>query len=273
MFLTDQHIHCAVSQDSVAPMRDMVLASAKAGIGSMCFTDHCDLVEWRTYELRADCGEVPRRELDAREKMLASFGGKPPIPVYAGLELGEPLFEPELARSIAETPGLDFVLGSLHILQRHGDVWFIDYRSPEHCREVYEDYLDELIAIARLDFFDVMAHIGYPNRCMLRAGFDEEFTLGRYGEKIEALLKSLIDKGQGIEINCSGIRDGCGPFPSPEIIRLYKSLGGEIITVGSDAHSPSDAGKCIAEGTQIIKDCGFDAVAVFKNRIPEFVKI
>lgn len=273
MILTDFHIHSEVSQDSQAPMREMVVQEYERGVQRMCFTDHCDMVNWRSYTLREDCREIVPRAREKYAAMLESFGGAPPMDVGLGIELGEPLFAPEASHEIACSAGLDFVLGSLHILQKHGDVWFIDFHSPEHCREVYDDYLDELLEIAQLDCFDVMAHIGYPRRCMRRKGFDEELSLQRFGEKIELLLRRLIDKGHGIEINCSGIRDGCGPFPEPGLLRLYRALGGEIITVGSDAHTPETAAKCIGEGHALLRECGFGYVTVFRNRRAEFLKL
>ena len=271
--LTDFHTHSEVSQDSSAKMRDMVLAEAAYGIERMCFTDHCDMVNWRDYTFNESCREVPAKELARHREMLDSFGGTPPIEVGAGLELGEPLFDPTLARELAKTEGLDFVLGSLHILQGRGDVWFIDYSSPEHCRRVWDDYLDELIKIAELDFFDVMAHIGYPVRCMMQRGFDVPMTVGVYGEKIERILRLLIDKGQGIEINCSGIRDGGDSFPARDVLELYRSLGGEIITTGSDAHSPDRAAKCIREGQELLRECGFRYTCAFRARRAEFIKL
>ena len=272
MFLTDYHVHSDVSQDSRASMYDMVVAEAAMGIEQMCFTNHCDMCDWRTYQLNPGCvTKVP----ESLVKFAQMHQEHPRLPadVRLGIELGEPLFNIPLAQAIASSPGLDMVMGSLHILQEHGDLWCVKFRSPEHCQQVFSDYMDELLKMAELDFFDIMAHIGYGRRYMWQQGFDEFLSLERYGDKIEALLRLLIDNGRGIEINCSGIRDGCGPFPEPEILRLYREMGGEIITVGSDAHTPSDAAKCVREGYAIIKECGFEYVSTFKNRKCEFVKI
>ena len=43
--------------------------------------------------------------------------------------------------------------------------------------------------------------------------------------------------GKGIELNTGGFKYGLGhPNPCEDIIKRYKELGGEIITLGSDAH-------------------------------------
>ena len=117
----------------------------------------------------------------------------------------------------------------------------------------------------------MLAHLGYGRRYMMRDGVDAAMTLERFGEKIERVLRIVIDKGRGLELNCSGIRDGCGPFPSEEILRLYRSMGGEIVTLGSDAHSPGNAGKGLAGGCAVLKRCGFDRVAVYRKRKIEWI--
>lgn len=273
MILTDFHVHSDVSQDCYVSMYDMARAEAAQGIEIMCFTDHCDLVDWYTYEFRPQCRDsVPEGLRKLAE--LKQMPHLPDIEVCAGVELGEPLFAPDVAREIAGSPGLDFIMGSLHILQDYGDLWAVKFESVEHCNRIFDAYMDELLEIAELDFFDVMAHIGYSRRYMWQQGFTGvELSLELFGEKIRELLRRLIDNGRGIEINCSGIRDGCGPFPQAEILQLYRSMGGQIITVGSDAHRTQDAAKCVREGYELLCACGFRYVTVFKNRKPEFLPI
>lgn len=272
MFLADYHVHCDISQDSTATMYEMVEAEAKMGMKQICFTNHCDMCDWRTYKFNPLCLTKVSETMEKYEAMLMEHPSLP-TDVRLGLELGEPLFDTERAAAIAASPGLDMVMGSLHILQDYGDLWGVRFQSVEQCCIIFDVYMDELIKMAEIDFFDVMAHIGYGRRYMWQQGFDEELSLERYGDKIEHLLRLLIDNGRGIEINCSGIRDGCGPFPGEDILRLYRSLGGEIITVGSDAHKSADAAKCVGQGYEIIKNCGFEYVSTFKKRKCEFIKI
>ena len=87
------------------------------------------------------------------------------------------------------------------------------------------------------------------------------------------VLQKLRHGNGGFLQILSGLRDGCGPFPSPEILRRYRELGGEIVTVGSDAHRPRDAAKYVGEGLEILKECGFRYVTVFTKHKPEFIPI
>ncbi len=271
MILTDYHVHSDVSEDSSADMWDMVCAEAAAGVQVLCFTNHCDLLRCQDDAPNPRCRVITRESAEKLRGMRAAH--KLPIEVRLGIELSEGHRDAALAAQLAADPALDFVLGSLHLLPGHGDFHDMHYTSPAQCDALFDLYLDELQQIAALDFYDAIAHIGYGRRYMRRAGIDAALTLSRFGDKIERLLRTVISKGRGLELNCSGIRDGCGPFPSEEILRLYRSLGGEIVTVGSDAHRPEDAAKGLREGLRVLRDCGFEYVTVFRQRRPEWIKL
>ena len=177
------------------------------------------------------------------------------------------------AEKIAADCNMDFIIGSVHILQKRGDFAFMKFSSAEECEEVYRQYLDELILLTEHGVFDVMGHIGYCLRSMQKSGFPIPLTVERGGERLRTVLANIIDKGRGIEINCSGIRDGLEAFPNLEVLRLYRSLGGEILTVGSDAHRPEDAGAFIPDGIELAREAGFGYITIFKDRKPEFIKI
>lgn len=271
MYLTDFHVHSDVSMDSEASMWDMIRAEADAGVRCMCFTNHCDLVRWDNFHPNPRCLEISSESVE--KLAVARDAHDLPIEVRLGLELAEAQYDPALAARLAADPALDFVLGSMHILPEAGDFYFLPYTNVSQCDCYFGLYLEQLQRIAALDFYDVLAHLGYVRRYMWRAGVDAALTLEKFDDRVARLLRTVIDKGKGLEINCSGIRDGCGPFPSPEILRLYRQMGGEIITVGSDAHRPEDAAKGVAAGFEVLKSCGFDYVCVFRHRKPEFIKI
>ena len=271
MYLTDLHVHSDVSADSRFSMREMAEAEAKCGVQTLCFTNHCDLLNKYTMDFQPRSLEVVPESIEKFAALRES--GPLPAEVLLGIELAESTFRPELAKQLAAAEGLDFVLGSLHILPGIGDFCQLTYTDEAQCDRLFDLYLDELRRIAELGCFDVMAHIGYCRRYMWRAGVDAALTVEKFGEKLRLLLRTLIDKGKGIEINCSGLRDGCGPFPDRDILQLYRDLGGEIVTLGSDAHTADTAAACIREGHELLKDCGFDYVTVYRQRKPEFTKL
>ena len=269
--LIDYHVHTEISRDSSAPYFDMVLAEYDAGVRHLCVTDHCDTVDWQTMDFYPPCRDVADRE----REMFEEYRDRLPKDLHLrmGMELAEVHFHPELIRELAAPDWLDFILGSFHITKEYGDFHEMDYRDPAFRAVLWEIYFNGLDEVASYDYFDVMAHIGYWQRYARQQGIDEPLTLRRHGDRVEHLLKTLIGRGRGIELNTSGLRDGCGPFPSDDVLRLYRELGGEIITVGSDAHRTADAAKCVGEGLEILKRCGFRYVTVFTKRRPDFIPI
>lgn len=273
-FLTDNHIHSRCSPDGRDTMTAMALASYERGVRKLCFTDHCDL----------DRHDTGLRDLDcyaSRYKMLEMFSqAKTEIPrdmeLFLGLELGEGNHDPSAMAEIASDPELDFVLGSLHNLRGVKDFYDLDYPDEEFCRRILDGYMEELIELGRLSCFDVMAHVGYPVRYMRKKGVkNAEMSLRTHGDGLRELFKILIEGGRGIEINCSGLRNDFvrDTIPSPQILRLYRELGGEIITLGSDAHKTADAASGLDRGLELLHELDFKYVTIFRARKPEFIKI
>ena len=100
------------------------------------------------------------------------------------------------------------------------------------------------------------------------------FSYRDYSDLIDAILKSIIEDGKGIEMNMSGYRYGLGmPNPCPDILKRYRELGGEIITVGSDAHTPENVGLRFEKAGEHLVQAGFKYYTVWKERKPVFIKI
>ena len=268
MRLFDQHIHCRCSLDSDTPMAAMAAAARDRGMEMVCFTDHVETDDAHTGQISPNWeGHWPA--------VLAEYAGlmrdpPPGIEVRLGMELGTPNHYPALAALAAETPELDLVLGSLHNLRQTEDFYYLRYESEEHCRRLNELYLAELLEIAGMDCFDVMAHVGYTCRYMGRMGFSERITVHSSRDELTELFRRLISRGKGIEVNTSGIRQGGRPYPDADILALYRELGGEIVTVGSDGHVPGDAGAQVKEGFELLRSLGFRYAAAYKKRQPEF---
>ena len=156
----------------------------------------------------------------------------------------------------------------------HGyDPYFPPFWKTHTEEEGYREYFESILEnIRAFDDFDVYGHIDY----VVRYGptRNENYTYARYSDVIDEILRLLIEKGKGIEINTGGFKYGLGhPNPCEEILARYRELGGEIITVGADAHAPEHVGFAFEKVPQILKDAGFTYYTVFRKRKPEFIKI
>ena len=85
-------------------------------------------------------------------------------------------------------------------------------------------------------------------------------------------MRILANKGIGLEVNTSGIDRIHTFLPDEPYLRRFKELGGEIVTIGSDAHTCDRVGQYTKEACDMIRDI-FGYVCTFKDRKPIFHKL
>lgn len=268
MYLSDYHTHCELSFDSQTAVEDMVRAGIGAGLSEMCLTDHAET---------HDSGDTPRGvydfslRADVFERADCAAEGK--IIVRRGIELGEAARDFAHAETLLQQLGeVDFVIGSQHQLsEKYGfrDFYFMPACSAAEARGQIADYLSYVLETAKWGKFSVLGHLTLPLRymnenhgmCMSFDGFEDECA---------QIFRALIENGCGIECN---VNRGNTPLPDEKWLRLYRSLGGEIITIGTDAHTPEYVGMLVRETQEMLADCGFSYVCTYEKRKPVFHKI
>lgn len=265
----DQHLHTDSSEDSIAVMADMAEAAAAAGLDAICFTDHCDLIYFnRAGVPDPRCHDFWSRSMREYNKLREY----PNLKIRIGMELGEINQDPENARRCYETEGLDFTLGSVHSIKNHIDFCLIKYQDYDECYKLVDQYLDENIETAKLGYFDSLAHVGYTIRYMKPYGIEIDYS--QFKDKLKVIYSILIQSGKGLELNTSGLRQGADTtFPTSYMMKLYKQCGGEIVTIGSDAHSDADVGSHFKQAAELLADAGFRYLTVYDKHKPSFIKI
>lgn len=264
--IADCHTHSRVSPDSNAPMVEMARQALAYGLDVMCLTDHCDLLSLEGERTLDYNWQAVLRE---RQTMLDAFGTRLDLPL--GLEFGMAHLYPEAAEKILSQPGLDFVIGSCHNMdEKDGgrDFYLLSYDTLEDCYRALDNYFASMQKMAATPYYDVVGHVIYPLRYM--NGPCETPSLARYRDQIREILRLAIDSGRGIEINTWKGQTLAAWRP---LLKDYKELGGEILTVGSDAHAPDLLGRGIREAYQLMQDCGFRYVAVYHQRKPELFRL
>lgn len=267
MYLADYHTHSAFSMDGQAEIGVLCEAAVEAGLRELCVTDHVEVNGWNGVPY-----DFPDKAyFEAFEEAKDRFSGK--LRLLAGREIGQSTQNTALAASVAAESRLDFRIGSLHNMTGYQDFYFLDYPDVEYCRSLMGLYFEEVGAMIRLGGFEVLGHISYPLR-YIRGRAKLDFTFSEYYAEVERIFRQLIESGKGIEINTSGLRQPLGEtMPGPDLVKLYRACGGEIVTIGSDAHSAEDIGKGIAEGQEILRRAGFKYFTVFRERKPEFISL
>lgn len=264
MYLADYHTHTQFSPDAESSMADMARAAIKAGLDEICFTDHVEPLTWGGLEKRGPY-DWPRLTGDFRAAQEA-VGDQ--IQLRLGVELGDAQWAPaHLETLLIGAPDFDFIIGSIHILSRKyqgEDLYTFSPADETAAQTSLEDYLEEVLELARLGGFDVLGHLTLPLRYLNEMrGFHVSFD--PFEEEIRAILKTLIEGGRGIEVN---VNRGNTPLPDGKWLKIYRELGGEIITLGTDAHRPSDVGRSIRERQTLLRDCGFTRFCTFEKRKP-----
>ncbi len=263
MYTADFHVHSRFSPDGREPMEALAAAAAERGLDEICVTDHVDVAEGgRT----APLGWAER--LAEYRAAACRWDGK--VRLRLGVELGDMVLDfPAAEEILRQMPELDFVIGSLHAMSPafgRRDLCFVDRDDLSRLDALLRDYLAELLRHARWGRFSVMGHLTLPAR-YLAAKFGREVSFHPYREEIAQIYRALIENGCGIECNTSR---GKLFLPDRELLTLYRELGGEIVTLGSDAHRREDVGAGIREGQELLRSCGFRYVCTFEKMRPVF---
>jgi len=264
--LIDQHVHTNHSPDAQkdATMEAYIAKAKTMGKAGVIFTDHYDTdTPVALFETLPD--------YDAYTEKIKRLDEKDFF-VRMGVEIGyQAGLEAKLSAFLNRHP-FDFVICSLH-LGDGLDFYNGDFFKGKTQKEAYRRYFELVLdSVRRYDNYDVYGHLDYINRY---GGYtDKRLDYENYKDLIDPILRTLVEKGKGLEINTSGLRYGLGAsHPGLAILKRFKALGGTIITIGSDAHRCEDFYAGFNEAKRLIREAGFDRVAVFKNRKPTFVRL
>jgi histidinol-phosphatase (PHP family) len=260
--LQDYHTHTAASPDGHHTLLDMALAAQAAGVTELAVTEHMDYgcqAEWKS---RCRCAGADEYD-SVREHVY--------VTLVRGVELGQGHHEPEESGAFLDEYRPEFVIGSLHNLLCKIDFYYMTYTCADSAQELLRLYVEELFDMAAWGRFDVVGHLTYPLRYMpqkLGVSFKP------YYHRFADLFRLLRDNGKGIEVNVSGLSHPLNAAsPDLPLLKLYKECGGEIVTVGSDAHYADRVGKHIGDGYSLLKSAGFDYVSSFAGGALRFVTI
>jgi histidinol-phosphatase (PHP family) len=270
---SDFHMHSSFSGDSDAPMADMAAAAVRLGLRDICFTEHMDLDfpsgNADPEALPAGYFEVNMPEYcKSINQIKASLGDR--INIGFGLEFGLKENLEHSYKRIVSDYDLDFIIASTHLCDNRDVTWLSFWNSAPQETIIRRYFETTAGLIRRFHDFDVYGHLDY----IVRYSPDKAYRCRDYSDIIDDILRTIIGYGKGIEINTKGMRCGMHEMnPCRDILIRYRQLGGEIVTVGSDAHTPEDVGALRDEAGEILTSCGFRYYATFSKHRPEMHRL
>ncbi len=261
----DMHTH---SDDSFDGNQSCVLlceSAVQKGARGIAITDHLDIDD---KSLNVRNFVVNQYIHTSRAKSAFSSD----LEVIQGIELGQGIYRKELSERIMEDIKYDFVLGAIHNLENEEDFYFLEF-TKDNVKDLLTRYFNDIYELVKWDKTDSLAHLTYPLRYII-GKYNINVNFDDYSDMIDEILKKLIENKKAIELNVSSLNKYHNDFmPGIEIIKRYKELGGEYVTVGSDAHYSNGVCTDIDKAYDALSECGFEKFTIYKNREPHLLPI
>ncbi len=266
----DYHMHSSFSADSDSDAVDMIEQAIKLGLKEICFTEHQDFEYPNIYPgspiFTLDTNTYIQQLNELKEKY------KNQISIKTGVELGLQPNITQILKEYTSSYSFDFIIGSIHLANGE-DPYYPDFWKGYEQHDRIRQYYESMLACVRsYKDFDVCGHLDYLVRYAPVKSNEDIYST--HSDIIDVILKELIVSGKGIEINTSGYRYGLGHSnPHEDMLKRYKELGGEIITIGSDAHKPEHIAADFALAKEVLIKSGFRHFTIFSQRNPQFISI
>lgn len=275
MIIADFHVHSDFSSDSKASMEQMIEKAIELGLKKICFTDHMDYdyPEVSEYRFVFD----PESYVKKLEELKKKYYKK--ITVLTGIELGlQPHLSPKLSSLMKEYP-FDFAIGSSHVVD-HLDPYYPEYWEDKTTEAGIYRYFESILEnVKAYQGFSVYGHIDYiiryvPENIYGQPPATTDYEYSKYADILDEVLKTIISYGKGIEVNTAGLKYGLKyPHPIPDVLIRYRELGGELITIGSDAHKPEHLAYDFSLIPDFLKALGYRYYATFEQGKATYEKL
>ncbi|QGG48456.1 histidinol phosphate phosphatase [Heliorestis convoluta] len=255
--LFDTHIHTRFSTDSTMTIEEAIAVAEKKGIG-LIVTEHLDL-------------EYPEPgsflfDLDEYFSEYERYRGES---LRLGVEIGMLEGLHDQNQQIIEAYPFDYVIGSVHVVDMI-EVHTEEFSRLGSKRKVYEKYFQAMnCCLENYDSIDSLGHIDYVARYARYP--DKEIYYDELQEHIDAVLKTVAQKEKAIEINTRRLTKREIIEALIPIYKRFRTLGGTMVTLGSDAHKAADVGKGMKEALEIAEQCNLKVVT-YRQRQAEVIR-
>ncbi len=266
--IVDLHVHTDNSFDGNHSATHFCERAEFMDLRAIAFTDHCEVDQFRgdsAYEKRIF------QAFFEISKVRSAFRGK--LLVLNGIELGQPVYDVEIANGIVKRHDYDQIIGSVHNLRGGEDFYFMENLSLDEAEKLLKEYFKEIINMLEWGNFDILAHLTYPLRYFYSKS-NLDIDLNKFRNQIDEILLRTAKTGKALEINTAALRQPLNKLsPEVDVLKRFKELGGKYVSVGSDAHYAEHLACDIDMAYRAALEAGFDSITFFQKRTPMQMKI
>ena len=268
MVLFDTHNHSQFSFDGKrTSVEASARAAAEAGLGGICFTDHCDHY---VPPMKASFENVVPEYFNVEEqqaeisRVQSLIGDRTRL--LKGIEIG--MYEEchEQIRKVLDENTFDQIIASVHYIEKT-DPYYGGYYDGKDWKQAYGTYLETIYREMKwLEDFDIMGHYDYIVRY---ASYPVTSIRYRdFSDIFDEMFRYLIQEGKALEINTKSYEGHRGRMVEldNDVLLRYREMGGEIVSLGSDSHEPSRVGAGFTRHAAFLKSLGFRWTAHYESR-------
>ena len=270
--LYDTHLHTSFSPDSDTDISEQIEKAKSVNLSGICITDHTDYLFPFDKNISAENPFV--FDVDKYfESIKKQAEDNPSFTVLTGVEIGLQNDKNVICLNdkLLSNHAFDEVIGSIHVVDNK-DPYYPDFWEGNNHKELLKQYFE--LTLENLNAFsdiDILGHLDYAVRYMPK---ESVYDPKEFFEITDEIMVFLIKNDIALEINTSGLKKGYGfTNPHPELIKRYYELGGRLISIGSDAHSPDAVAFAFDALSEELISYGFKEYAVFKTRNIELKKL
>ena len=269
--IADMHTHSEFSHDSVCKIEDMCLAQIEKGTEIFAVTDHLDCFLYNDYDIFTPIANARK----AVEELNKRYTDK--LLILSGMEIGEGFWHLDVYKKAIGMLDCDVIIGSVHSVDYKncsGSYATVDFTkfTTDEIYEFLDIYFHDLLKMVDATDFDILAHLTCPLR-YINGKYRKEITLERFEKIIDTILEKIIEKGIALEVNTSSYDRLNSSMPDEGILKKYYSMGGRLITLGSDAHISQNASSNFKAAIEMLKRIGFDRMYYYQKRTPKEIEI
>jgi histidinol-phosphatase (PHP family) len=254
--LVDYHVHTVRCGHAVGRMEDYANSALRLGLSEIGYSDHFPLLHTEDPTLSMNLDELPAYVREV-EEMRERFSG---LEIRLGIEVDYVPQTLERLRQLLDNFPFDYVMGSLHFIDGWGfdDPRFKDGYLSRDLFALWARYFDLLGQAAESGLFDVLAHPDLIKKFGYRP---EEDITDLYRECLDRVARA----GLAVEVSTAGLRKPVGEiYPAEDFLRLCRDRDIPV-TLGSDAHDPSEVGKDFDKALDLLRRVGYGELALFKG--------